>query len=133
MEIVRIAFFMGLVAGVGSGGVYLVHRPTQVEKLVTAPADLEPLFAEFADKYHVSANLLKKIANCESHFNRGVVNKGGQYMGMFQFEISTWINNRRLMGQDSNPDLRFGARESIETAAYVISRGGKSAWPACSK
>ncbi len=119
----------------------LVPSPTPVTVTVTvtpipdivAPADLEPLFTEFANQYHVSANLLKKIADCESHFNRGVVSKNEEYMGMFQFQVDKWMNERKLMGADSNPDLRFGARESIETAAFVISREGPGPWPACSK
>jgi len=37
------------------------------------------------------------------------------------------------MGEDPNPDLRFGARESIQTAAYVLAHRGPGAWPVCSK
>jgi soluble lytic murein transglycosylase-like protein len=97
---------------------------------IPAPADLDPLFNEFAGKYGVDANFLKKIADCESHFNPGVVN--GPYAGMFQFTQSLWVKYRVLMAADPDPDLRFGARESIETAAYIISQRGAGPWPACS-
>src|SRR3989344_2086685 len=92
----------------------------------------DALFSEFANKYGVDVNLLKKIADCESHFNPGVVSPNGLYAGMFQFAAGTWDKHRKAMGADPNPDLRFGARESIETAAYVISRWGAGSWPACS-
>jgi hypothetical protein len=109
----------------------LTPTPTLVS-IVQAPADLEPVFKEFADKYHVDANLLKKIADCESHFNSGVVSPNGLYAGMFQFAVGTWTTNRNLIPADPNPDLRFGARESIETAAFMISRGQSDSWPSCS-
>jgi hypothetical protein len=86
-----------------------------------------------AEKYKVDANLLKKIASCETHYNPGVVSKNELYAGMFQFTLSTWQSNRIAMGMDANPDLRFGIPESIETAAFMISKNGASAWPECSK
>jgi len=89
------------------------------------------LFSEYAAKYAVDPNLLKKIAYCESHFNSGVV--AGPYAGMFQFTSSLWNNARTKMNVDPNPDLRFGARESIETAAYVIKSWGTGAWANCAK
>ena len=110
--------------------------PTPTTKLTTPYPQLtspyDTLFAEFAGKYGVDANLLKKIADCESHFNPGVVSPNGLYAGMYQFTEGTWRTHRLAMGADPNPDLRFGARESIETAAYVISRWGAGSWPACS-
>ncbi len=106
--------------------------PTPIPNIV-APADLEPLFAEFAARYNVSVNLLKKIADCESHFNRGVVSGNEKYMGMFQFEDRLWIHARQEMGENPDANLRFGARESIQTAAWVIAHWGTKAWPVCSK
>jgi soluble lytic murein transglycosylase-like protein len=101
--------------------------------IIIAPPDLEPLFAEFSTKYNVDANLLKKIASCESHFNRGVVSGNEKYMGMFQFEDRLWIHARNEMGENPDANLRFGARESIQTAAWVIAHWGSKAWPVCSK
>lgn len=106
---------------------------TPTPKPVIAPAGLESLFTDFAAKYHVDPNLLKKIAACESHFNPGVVSQNGLYKGMFQFAPGTWLSNRTVMGADPNPDLMFGARESIETAAFMLSRGMASSWPVCSR
>ncbi len=103
---------------------------------ITLPASkawMEQFFVESSNRYHVDINLLKKIADCESHYNPGVVSRNELYSGMYQFSASTWIANRDRMGKDHNPDLRFGAQESIDTAAYVISTQGPGAWPACSR
>lgn len=96
---------------------------------ITAPADLEPLFEEFAGIYQVDKNKLKSIAKCESNFARGVL--ADKYAGMYQFIENTWVNIRTQMGKDSDINLRFGARESIETAAYVLSVGKGYIWPSC--
>lgn len=96
---------------------------------IAAPEDLEPLFDEFAGAYGVDKNKLKAIAKCESNFARGVL--ANPYAGMYQFTESTWTKYRNLMEKDPNINLRFGARESIETAAYVLSIGDSKIWPSC--
>jgi len=79
--------------------------------------------------YGVDKNILERLANCESHFNPNAIM--GDYVGMFQFSVNTWINYRNRLGQDPNPELRKNAEESIKTAAFVISLRGTSAWPRC--
>ncbi len=100
-------------------------------KVLSATSDLESLFDKYSSEYSVDKNLLKKIANCESHFNS--TSRNGDYGGMFQFSSGTWSGTRAQMGQDGNTDLRFSAEEAIKTAAFKISRGGSGAWPTCSK
>lgn len=110
----------------------LTASPTPTSTpIVAVPEDLKPLFEEFADSYHIDKNYLAAIADCESHFNRGVL--ADPYAGMYQFTESTWTKYRTLMGKDANLDFRFGARESIETAAYILSLGEQKVWPACSR
>jgi hypothetical protein len=89
----------------------------------------EEYFDTYSRQYNVDKNVLKKIAYCESGMGTGASN--GDYGGMYQFSVGTWEATRREMGADSNPDLRFGAKESIETAAYKISRNGANAWQNC--
>ncbi|MBI4973367.1 transglycosylase family protein [Candidatus Roizmanbacteria bacterium] len=91
--------------------------------------EFESYFSEYSAKYQVSIDLLKKIAHCESGISPGAVN--GPYGGMFQFTVETWQATRRQMGADPNPDLRFGAKEAIETAAYKIANKGERAWANC--
>jgi hypothetical protein len=74
---------------------------------------------------------MKKIAQCESGMRPEATN--GPYGGMFQFVSSTWISNRKAMGKDPNPALRYNAAEAIETAAFKMGRDGYGAWPACSR
>jgi len=110
----------------------LSPEPTATPKpapVVKAPDDLEASFATHAATYGVDVDLLRRIANCESHFHSGSVN--GIYGGMFQFSPSTWASTRRAMEMDENPDLRFDGEEAIRTAAFKIGHGGQSAWAAC--
>jgi hypothetical protein len=104
--------------------------PTQTPH-ISSPVDLEPLFAEFSSFYNVDSQFLKRIAKCESNFNVGVWSE--PYAGLYQFHEVTWTNFRNQMGKDPNINLRFGARESIETAAYVLSVGKSHIWPNCAK
>lgn len=92
-------------------------------------SDFESMFDQYSSQYGIDKNKLKKIAYCESGGNPGASN--GEYGGMFQFSVATWQGTRAQMGLDTNPDLRFGAKESIETAAFKISHGGESAWAGC--
>jgi beta-N-acetylhexosaminidase len=93
--------------------------------------DLENLFIKYSNQYSVSRDLLKKIADCESHFHSNSVN--GPYGGMYQFHEGTWINVRKMMNENTDPSLRFNAEEAIKTAAFKISVGGVGSWPNCSK
>lgn len=86
-------------------------------------------FDSTSSEYNVSKDKLKRIALCESGINPAAVN--GPYGGMFQFTSETWVSTRRQMGRDENPELRFNAKESIDTAAYKISIGGENAWANC--
>lgn len=101
----------------------------KAETILTSEHD--PLFDKYAAEYNLDKNIMKHIAKCESGFRPEAVN--GPYGGMFQFISSTWVSNRRAMGADQNPDLRFNAEEAIKTAAFKMSRDGFGAWPACSR
>ncbi|MBI5123593.1 transglycosylase family protein [Candidatus Roizmanbacteria bacterium] len=96
----------------------------------TPVTDLESLFAKYSSQYSIDKNLLKRIADCESHFNPNA-NYQNIYLGMYQFGEQTWISIRTKMNLDPNPGLRTNAEEAIKTAAYKVSIGGQSAWPHC--
>jgi len=89
----------------------------------------EEYFDKYSLQYNVSKDLLKKIANCESHINP--TSRSGDYGGMYQFTANTWQSTRAAMGLDTNTDLRFNAEESIKTAAYKIGNKGQDAWKNC--
>ena len=108
------------------------------EEIVTSPLpdfempeNLDSLFDKYGSEYGVLADSLKRIAKCESGFNN--MARNGLYGGMFQFSPATWISNRKLMGLNSDINLRFNAEEAIRTAAFKISRDGMGAWPVCSE
>lgn len=95
----------------------------------SAPVDIEALFTDHANHYSIDKDLLKRIAQCESGMNSSAQN--GPYGGMYQFSESSWASTRNAMGMDPNPLLRFDPGESIRTAAFKLSTGGRSAWPNC--
>jgi len=90
---------------------------------------IQGFIERFAGQYGVDANVLRYIGVCESGLNPLAVN--GPYAGIYQFSSSAWINNRKLLGEDTNPDLRFNAEESVQTAAYLLSVGKGYLWPNC--
>lgn len=119
--------------------------PTPTEFLTPTPTSApqprhvsQPNFTEeeiynfinrFAGQYGVSPDVLRHIATCESGFNAQSVN--GPYVGLFQFSSSSWESNRSQMGEETDPNIRFNAEESVQTAAYVVSKGDTSIWPNC--
>lgn len=104
---------------------------TPVTVTYSAPADVEAIIVQYANQYGVDSNLMIKIAKCESGFRADAVS--GPYGGMYQFLATTWASNRRAMGLDPDPNLRFNAEEAIKTTAFKIARDGAGAWPVCSK
>lgn len=107
-----------------------VYRPV-IRKGPEAPADLKALFNKYGNEYGIGEQVLEKIGRCESGFNPQAVN--GPYAGMYQFVASTWVSNRKAMGLDPNPNLRFNTEEAIRTTAFKISRDGTGAWPVCGR
>lgn len=106
--------------------------PTPLPTPIPSPLPItafESYFDQFSTEYNANKDLLKKIAFCESGMSPGARN--GVYGGMYQFTVETWKATREQMGKDTNPDLRFGAQEAIETAAYKIGHEGKKAWLNC--
>lgn len=108
----------------------ITPSPTPTNTPTPMPtSDFESYFDQYSSQYGVDKEVMKKIAYCESGGHPGANN--GEYGGMFQYSVSTWEETRKMMGADPNPDLRFGAKESIETTAFKLSRGGDRAWINC--
>lgn len=97
------------------------------------PSELDILFEKYAAEYGLSAGVIKHIAKCESGLRPEALSSNGLYGGLFQFVASTWSGNRKAMGLDPDPQLRFNAEEAIKTAAYKISKDGYGAWPVCGR
>jgi hypothetical protein len=106
--------------------------PTVAQKTEKVAVDeLEVLFGKYAAEYEVDRGYLKKIAQCESELISNAASPSGLYVGLFQFNPDTWSSVRNQLGKDPNPDLRASAEDSIQAAAYLISRGQASHWPNC--
>jgi soluble lytic murein transglycosylase-like protein len=101
---------------------------TQIPKRASSQ-EINELIGRYSSQYGLDPNVIRHIAICESGFNSSAVNK--QYVGLFQFDETTWKNIRNETGDDNNPDLRFSALESIRTVTYEISKGKSGLWPNC--
>lgn len=126
---------------------YLVQKPTpkitiaQAQpkpesasiKIQIASSDIFQLIHKYALEFGGRADIMITIANCESGMKPEALSASGTYAGLYQFNSSTWASNRKALGLDPNPDLRFQAEEAIKTAAFKMGRDGYGAWPACSE
>lgn len=116
----------------------LTPLPTSTPTLTPSPTpppppatseQIQAFIERFVAQYGVDANVLRHIGVCESGLNPLAIN--GPYVGIYQFSSSAWINNRKLMGENTGADLRYNAEESVQTAAYVLSVGKGYLWPNC--
>ena len=104
--------------------------PTLTPKPTPEPSqNVNGYIDRFSAQYSVDPNLVRAIAICESGFNSSATNN--IYVGLFQFGSTTWSNIRKEMGEDPNPYLRFSAKDSVQTAAYSLSKGKGGIWPNC--
>jgi hypothetical protein len=106
-----------------------VHTTHSAFAATNKTHSFEAYFDKYSSQYKVNKNTLKAIAMCESTMNPKAVNY--IYAGMFQYDEQTWIAVRKEMKLDPNPQLRFSAKEAIETTAYKIAQEGTGAWPVC--
>ncbi len=103
--------------------------PTPIPQPVFSSQQIYEFTNRFAGQYGVDPNVIRHIAICESGFRANA--KYIKYVGLFQFDVTTWKNLRIKMGEDPNPDLRANAEEAVQTAAYAVSIGKGGIWPNC--
>lgn len=96
---------------------------------VASRPEIDAWIVQYAAEYGVLAETLRYMAKCESTFNPGAVN--GPYAGIYQYSASSWASNRKAMGEDPNPALRYDAQAAIKTTAFVVSTRGGGMWPNC--
>jgi hypothetical protein len=103
--------------------------PTPVPQPTFSSQQINEFIDRFSDQYGVDPNVIRHIALCESGFRPNA--KNYIYTGLFQFGPITWKNIRAEMGEDTSVDLRANAEESVQTAAYAISKNKRGIWPNC--
>jgi hypothetical protein len=84
---------------------------------------------EFGGKYSIDPNVIRHIGQCESGFNP--MAKNYIYAGLFQFDAATWKSFRKMMNKNTDPDLRYDAKEAVETVAFMLSIHRGALWPNC--
>lgn len=95
------------------------------------PDEVRLTIEKYANEYGVNKEIMLIIAKCESGFKANATN--GSFGGIYQFLTTTWVSNRKAMGLDPDPNLRFNADEAVKTAAFKMAKDGFGAWPACSQ
>lgn len=103
--------------------------PTPFPVKTYTPQEVHGFIERYASQYSLDVNVLRHVAVCESGFNPHAVNDS--YVGLYQFGPTAWKNNRAIMGEDGDLNLRYDAEESAQTAAYLISIGRSDIWPNC--
>lgn len=103
--------------------------PTPIPQPQFSQKQIYEFTNRFAGQYGVDPNVIRHIAQCESGFNPNA--RYLKYVGLFQFDPTTWKNLRTKMGEDVNPDLRANAEEAVQTAAFAVSLGSRGIWPNC--
>lgn len=93
--------------------------------------EIEPLIDKYSRLYNVNNELMKKMAFCESSYNRFA--DSGRYKGLYQFHPSTWTATRKRMGLNQDISRVFDAEEAIKTAAFKMAQDGVGAWPVCGR
>lgn len=106
-----------------------IPSPTVVPQPQYSQEQIHGFIERFSSQYGVDPNVMRYIAICESGFNPKAVN--GPYFGLYQFGATSWVTNRKAMGEDADTSLRFNAEEAVQTAAYVVSIGKGWVWPNC--
>ena len=107
-----------------------IPTPTPPSSNVVSGPELDNFFTIYSSQYGVDREQLRRIALCESSFNTNATNLG--YGGMYQFSEGSWISARSIMGENTDPGLRFNAEQSVKTAAFKLAQpNGANAWPSC--
>lgn len=94
-----------------------------------SPEEIHGFIDEFSQKYNLDSNLLRHIAVCESGFNPSAKNLS--YAGLFQFSPNAWAHYQNLLNLEPDPDTRYNAKISVQTASYVLSINQAYIWPNC--
>lgn len=76
------------------------------------------------EEWGEDADLGIKLAWCESTYGANVETKLSSARGVFQFIKSTWIAERKRMGEAEDLTLRFDIRENVRTAYSHYKRNG---------
>jgi|SRR3989344_2656027 len=118
-----------VVAGLVQGQPEVIVLPPAPPEVEVGRTQVDAWIEKYAGQYGVAAETLRYMAKCESTFNPKAVN--GPYGGIYQYSASSWGSNRKVMGENPNPDLRFDAQEAIKTTAFIVSTRGGGMWPNC--
>lgn len=85
--------------------------------------DIVDIIAAAANRHGLDPAYLIGVAACESELDPGAVSDSGAYVGLFQFDTTTWA----AFGSGDRTDPVAAS----EAAASLIAAGQASRWPIC--
>jgi hypothetical protein len=103
----------------------LAVTPT-VSPTAYGDGEVQNIIRAAAAQYNVNADLMLRIAKCESGFNPASKNRHSAASGLFQFMLSTYRNSPSGAAGLSIWD----AKANAEAAAFKIANGALRAWNA---
>ena len=124
------AAFPAAAAGATTENVRQLPMSHLTDRLVTAQKRVahhrRELARERRDRSVAMPAYLAAIAACESGNNPRAIGGGGQYRGLFQFDIGTW----QAVGGHGDPAAASVA-EQVKRAQILYAQSGPGQWPVC--
>lgn len=99
------------------------------EPFISAKGDAMVKMNQEAVRYGIHASSLKRVAKCESGYNKDAINTNdpnGGSKGILQFQSKTFYQNAAIL-KIENPDI-WNTDQQIQVAAYLFSKGEASQW-----
>lgn len=91
-----------------------------------APAEIEKIIREAAERWGADPDQLLRVAYCESRYDPYAFNPSASDSGLFQFIPATWARNSPRAGYaGASP---FDAVAAANTAAMLFAEGKASLW-----
>lgn len=90
--------------------------------------EIKAIVAKYASVYEVDQSLMECMVNWESGGNSNAISPSGEYVGVAQYCLSTFLAHRRYLGL-SEEDLRTNPDASIQLLAAALARGEGGHWP----
>lgn len=102
---------------------------SHIEPFVSDKGDAMVQMNQEAARYQINPASLKRVAKCESGYNKDAINTNdpnGGSKGILQFQDLTFYQNAAIL-KIENPDI-WNVSQQIQTAAYLFSKGEAHQW-----
>jgi len=95
---------------------------------IVGNAEMIEIITSNANEFGVNADIMIRIAKCESGFNPLAKNSKSTATGIFQFTKGTWEDGVKWRGLTWSLSDRLDPRKSADMAAWFMAREGFGRW-----